>query len=231
MRARVVVLFMGLLVAACGSPTGTVSSEPTVVASSAEASRAPAESASAPTASAGAFTVCPSAAEGPTCPLPPGDYTAPVHDAFSFKIDEAGWQEERQVAGEFETRIVLSRTDEPGQRLTFLSGLTGAASPAIVNAAAFAVAGFKAGQPTDVTISGTPAQYIDLEPVGAQAAATVTIDDQTVTLEPDRRYRFTLAKIPMDQEAATVIIVTEAPTDTFATFVQTADKVVQSVRF
>jgi hypothetical protein len=96
--------------------------------------------------------------------------------------------------------------------------------------AAFVVAGFNAGQPTDVTISGTPAQYIELEPAGAQEASSVTIDGQTIALEPDRRYRFTLAKIPMDQEAATVIIVTEAPVEMFPTFVTVADRLFQTVK-
>lgn len=236
MPTRVVIVLVALGLAACASPaastlsTAAVPSTPSETQSSAPTSVASAPS-SAPSASAGVFTVCPTAAEGPTCPLPPGDYTAAVHDAFSFKIEDAGWQEERQVSGEFETRVVLSRTDDPTQRLTFLSGRTGATSPALVDAAAFAVAGFTAGQPTDLTISGTPAQSIELEPAGAAAAANLTLDDQTITLEPDRRYRFTLAKIPMMDEAATVFIVTEAPPEQFTSFVQMADKVLQSVKF
>jgi hypothetical protein len=230
-------LVLAFLLAGCASPQATATSAPTIaIAATPAAASAPATSAapaspSPSSGSVGAFSVCPTAAEGPLCPLPPGDYTVAVHDQFSFSISEAGWQEERQLAGEFATHVVLSRIDDPSQRMTFLSGQTGVASPAVVSAAAFAVAGFKAGQPTDVTVSETPAQYIDLEPSGATAPATVTVDSQSVTIAPDRRYRFTVAKIPMDQEAATVIVVAEAPVDKFSTFVTMSDKVVQSIKF
>jgi hypothetical protein len=160
-----------------------------------------------------------------------GKYTAAVHDAFSFSIPEAGWQEERAVAGEFDTRLVLSRIDDPRQRVTFLSGQTGPASPATVNPADFAIAGFKAGQPTDVKIAGTAAQFIDLEPAGAEADSSATIENRSIRIEPDRRYRFTVAKIPMLEEAATVIMVTEAPVDTFETFLKAADGLLQTVSF
>jgi hypothetical protein len=154
-----------------------------------------------------------------------------VHDPFTFSIAEAGWQEERAAAGEFETRVVLSRVDDPQQRLTFLSGSTGPAGPVNLDPAAFDIPGLKAGQPTDITISGIPGKYIDLEPDGAGAASSVSIDTQTIPVDPGRAYRFTIVRIPMDQEAATVMMVTEAPADAFATFVALADEVIRSVEF
>jgi hypothetical protein len=182
-------------------------------------------------AGAGKFTVCPQAVDGPICPLPPGKYTAAVHDSFAFSIPEVGWQEERAVAGEFDTRVVLSRVDDPTNRVTFLSGLTGPASPVTIDAATFAVPGFTIGSPQDVQIAGTAAKSIELAPAGASAATSITIENQSIRLEPDRRYRFTLAKIGMMEEAATVIIVTEAPADEFSAFVPAADAVLQTVSF
>jgi len=241
MFARLAVAVVGLFAAACaGSPQAAGTSAPTAASTppSAAPSSAPASaaaSAPAPPATAvageGVFTICPTAVPEPLCPLPPGKYTAKVHDPFSFSIPVTGWQEERAVAGEFDTRIVLSRVAEPLQRVSFLSGLTGPASPAAIDPAAFSIPGFKAGQPTDVTIAGTAAKSIDLEPAGAEAASSVTIENQTIRIEPDRRYRFTVARIPMMEEAATVIMVTEAPINTFATFVTMADGVLRTVAF
>lgn len=240
MRITLVIgwLAVGLL-AGCGtsrtpvSPAPSASPEPITSAAPA-ASPAPASSvaSASPTSSAaGAFTVCPTQVDGPVCPIPPGDYTAAVHDRFSFSISEDGWQEERQQSAEFATRIVLSRVDDPDLRLTFLSGPTGPTSPVDWGASAIAPAGFTAGQPVDVTISGTRAQYVDFVAAGAKAPATLTVDDVSLSVEPGRSYRLTLAKIPMDQESAIVLMVTEAPTDTFASFLTMADSVVKSVKF
>jgi hypothetical protein len=179
----------------------------------------------------GKFTVCPAAGSEPTCPLTPGKYTVAVHDQFTFSIPDAGWQEERAVADEFETRVALSRVDDSAQRVTFLSGETGPTSPATIDPAAFAIQGFKAGQPTDIKIAGTAAQFIDLEPAGAQTASSVRIENQTIRIEPDRRYRFTVAKIPMMEEAATFIVVTEAPLDRFDAFLTTADQLLGTLGF
>jgi hypothetical protein len=165
------------------------------------------------------------------CPLPPGDYTASVHDSFSFTIDEAGWQEERQQSAEFATRIRLSRVDDPDLRLTFMSGATGPTAPVDLGAIKLAPAGFTVGQPVDVTISGTQAQSVDVLSDNAQAPANLTIDDANLSLEPDRSYRITVAKIPMGQEAATVVTVAEASDQKFAAFMPMADSVVKSVRF
>jgi hypothetical protein len=239
MRTTLVIgsLAFGLLVG-CGTsatpvpPAASASSEPSA---SAVPATSPASSdvatASPSSSSAGSFTVCPTAVDGPVCPLPPGDYVAAVHDQFSFSISEDGWQEERQPSAEFATRIALSRVDDPDLRLTFLSGSTGPTSPVDLGASAVAPPGFTASQPVDVTISGTAAQYLDLVSAGAQAPATLDIDDASLSIEPDRSYRLTLAKIPMDQEAATVLMVTEAPAEEFATFVPMADAVIKSVEF
>jgi hypothetical protein len=115
--------------------------------------------------------------------------------------------------------------------VTFLSGETGPTSPATIDPAAFAIQGFKAGQPTDIKIAGTAAQFIDLEPAGAQTASAVRIENQTIRIEPDRRYRFTVAKIPMMEEAATFIVVTEAPLDRFDAFLTTADQLLGTLGF
>jgi hypothetical protein len=175
--------------------------------------------------------VCPTAVDGPVCPLPPGDYVAAVHDRFGFSIAEGGWQEERQPSGEFENRIVLSRVEDPGLRLTFHPGPTGPTSPVDLGATPIAPAGFTVGEPVDLTISGTEAQYRDLVSAGAQAPAALTVGDVSLSIEPERSYRVTLAKIPMDQESATLVMVTEAPADKFAAFVTMADTVVRSVKF
>jgi hypothetical protein len=246
MTTRSAIVLAGCLVAGCGAPQAVAPSEqalasasPTTAASASAASEqttpTPPATAASPLPTAepgtGAFTVCPKAVDGPVCPLPPAKYTAAVHDQFTFSIPEAGWQEERAVAGEFETRVVLSRVDDADQRLTFLSGQTGPTSPAAVDPAAFAIPGFKAGQPTPIKIAGTAAEYIDLEPAGAQGASAVTIETQTIRIEPDRRYRFTVARIPMMEEAATVIMVTEAPVASFSTFLPAADAVLETVGF
>jgi hypothetical protein len=179
----------------------------------------------------GRFSVCTTAGSKPACALAPATYTAAVHDPFHFSIAEAGWQEEAAVAGEDETRVILSRVDDAALRVSFLSGDTTLASPAKVDPAAFAIRGFKAGKPTDVTFAGTAAQSIDLEPDGATKASAIHIESQTIRIEPDRRYRFTIAKIPMDQEAATFIVVTEAPPDRFETFLGTAGQLLETVGF
>jgi hypothetical protein len=231
-------LAVGLL-AGCGTsptsvpPAASVSSEPSTAAvpeSPAPAS-SPVATASSASSPGGSFTVCPTPVDGPVCPLPPGDYVAAVHDQFGFSISESGWQEERQQSAEFATLIVLSRVDDPDLRLTFLSGPTGPTSPVDLGATTIAPPGFTAGQPVDLTISGTEAQYLDLVSAGAQAPAPLNIGDVSLSVEPDRSYRLTLAKIPMEQESATVVMVTEAPADNFATFVTMADAVVRSVKF
>lgn len=209
------------------TPSSPIQSSPTP---SAAAPSAPTPSAPGPSGSAGAFTICPTSPQGQTCPLSPGLFTAAVHDAFSFSIAEDGWQEEQAAAREFETRIVLSRVDDPRQRVTFLSGQTGPAARPLIDPAAFDIAGFTVGPPTDASISGVSGQSVNIEPAGTQASS-VTIEGQTVQLEPDRRYRITLARIPMIEESATVIMVTEAPLDLFATFVTMSDRVLQTVEF
>lgn len=235
--ARLFLVAMLLLVAACG-PNAAPSQVTTMPTPSVGPTtpRPPSPSASAlsadePSGSGGAFTVCATAVQTSACPLQPSSYTAAVHDQFSFSISEAGWQEERAVAGEFDTRVVLSRVDEPRQRLSFLSGPTGPTSPVVVDPAALIAPGFKVGQPTAVLIGGTQAVSIDIEPAGARDASSVTIETQKIRLEPDHKYRVTVSRIPMDQEAATLIMVTESPVDTFATFVTTAERVLQTVRF
>jgi hypothetical protein len=239
MRTTLMIGCLAVLLAGCGTaptsapPAASASSGPSTsaVAQSPTPTASPVATPSAASSSGGSFTVCPTPADGPVCPLPPGDYVAAVHDRFGFSISEGGWQEERQQVAEFATRIVLSRVDDPDQRLTFLSGPTGPTSPVDLGASAIAPTGFTAGQPVDLTISGTEAQYVDVVSAGAQAPATLTIDDVSLSLEPDRSYRVTLAKIPMDQESAIVLMVTEAPADKFATFVSMADAVVKSVKF
>lgn len=241
MRTTLVIgsLVVGLFTG-CGTsqtavpPAPSASSTPST-SSAPAASPAPASSAvttASPTSSAaGAFTVCPTPIDGPVCPLPPGDYTAEVHDRFSFSISEDGWLEERQQTAEFATRIVLTRVDDPDLRLTFLSGPTGPTSPVDLGASPIAPAGFTVGPPVDVTISGTEAQYIDLVSDLGQTPAPLNIDGVSLSLTPDRSYRLTLAKIPMDQESATLVIVTEAPRPKFASFVTLADAVVKSIKF
>jgi hypothetical protein len=229
-----------LLTSGCGMTTtsasvaGSVAPSPTEVASTApSATVTPAVSAPAPTpdASDAAFHVCPATTETPTCPLAVGAYSTATHDLVGFSIAEEGWQEEPTAAGEFETRVVVSRVEDPSQRLTFLSGPTGPATPVALDPSDFDADGFKAGQPVAVAIAGTAAQAIDVAPDGAQAPASVTIEGQYVPLEPDRRYRFTVAKIGMGEEAATVIMVTEAPAGAFDSFSQKADQVLESVTF
>jgi hypothetical protein len=146
-------------------------------------------------------------------------------------IADAGWQEERAESGEFATRIVLSRVDDRRQRLTFISGVTGPTSPVVIDPAVLSLPGFKVGQPTAVTVGGTQALSVDFEPGGAQAVGVVAIEGKVLRLEPNRHYRVTVAKIPMDQEAAALFMVAEAPVDLFGSFAILADRVVQSVNF
>jgi len=243
LRALVGIAGMVVLTSGCATATtpsvavvASVAPSAIVVVSAAPTPAAtavptPAAAVPTPAASGATFHACSPAPKTATCLLKPDSYTTASHDSFEFSIAEDGWQEERTVAGEFETRVVISRVKDPRQRLSFLSGPTGLTAPVAIDPTHFNIPGFKAGQPTDITISGTAAQYIDLEPAGAKAASSVSIEGQTITVEPDRRYRFTVAKIPMDQEAATVIMVTEAPADMFGTFVTMADKVVLAVKF
>ncbi len=215
-------------------PAPSASSTPSTSAAPAE-SPAPASSAvttASPTSSSGgSFTVCPTDIGGPVCPLPPGDYTAEVHDRFSFSLSDDGWREERQQSTEFATRIVLEWAVDVDLRLTFISGPTGPTSPVDLGASPIAPAGFTAGQPVDVTISGTEAQYLDLVSAGGQTPASLDIDGVSLSLAPDQSYRLTLVKIPMGQESATLVIVTEAPAHKFANLVKVADPVVRSVKF
>ena len=242
MRTGVAIVLSAFLLAGCAAPQATEPAAPTVGAtasvatpaaatSSAPSRTAPAPPEPEPSGAAGQFTVCPTPVDAPQCPLEPGPYTVAVHDPFSFSITDAGWQEERATAAEFESRVVLSRVDAPLQRLTFLSGDTGPAAPASLDPATFDLPGFTAGEVTDITISGTPAKYIDLELSSGQPASALTIESQTIRIEPDQHYRFTVAKIPMMEEAATVIMVTEAPVDAFPSFVTMADQVLETVRF
>ena len=221
------------------APSLTATSTPIPSASatplpSAEPSPSPAEIpqySAEPLATTGKFTICPSAVPGPTCPLKPGPYTAAVHDQFSLAIQDLGWQEERAESGEFSTRIVLSRVEDRRQRLTFISGETGPNTPVVIDVPAANPSGFKIGQPNAVTIGGTQALSIDVDPAGGSKPWIAFIENKTLRLEPNRDYRVTVAKIPMDQEAAALFMVAEAPVDLFATFVTVSDRVLQSVKF
>lgn len=250
MRAALVIGCLAIGLSACGtSPTSVPpaasaspepsasavpeSSEPSVsaTAESPASASSPSPSASAATRLPG-FTVCPKQVDGPACPLPRGEYTAEVHDGFSFSISEDGWWEERQPSAEFGTTMVLEWYYDVSQRLTFLSGPTRPTSPVDLGASFVAPAGFTASQPVDTMISGTEAQYLDLVPAGGETPASLNIDGAIFPIMfSDKSYRLTLAKIPMGQEAATLVIVTEAIHDKFANFVQTADAVIRSVKF
>jgi hypothetical protein len=243
MRSRGIILVLVTLIAGCGSPAASQPAAPTIASVAPSATSAPSTSApsapqATPVATASAspsgqatFRLCPSPSQEATCPLPPGDYVAQVHDSFSVTIADPGWQEEPAVAGEFETRVILSRIDDPSQKVTFLSGPTGPAGPVVLDPTAFQVTGFTAGIPADVKVSGTAARSIELQPSDAAAGASVTIEDQTVTLDPAKRYRITLAKIPMGEEAASFFIVTEAPVASYPPFLPLADRVLAGVKF
>ena len=240
-RCVIIALLAALAVACGGSPASPIpaessSSVPTastsVVASASSVASSP-SLASAPAGSngTGVFTICPTDASGSTCPLQAGSYEAEVHDRFGLSIPDAGWQEERASADEFETRIVLSRVDDASQRLTFLSGTTGPMTPAAIDPGSFAIPGYKASGPVAITIGGTDAVSLVLRPDGATSGAAVTIEGRSIPIEPDRRYRFTVARIPMGEEAATLIMVTEAPAAAFDAFAPLAEGVLESIRF
>ncbi len=125
---------------------------------------------------------------------------------------------------------MLSRADAPEQRLTFLSGQTGPADRPLLNTETFVIAGFKVAPPTDVQLSGTSGQSVEIEPTGAEVGV-VNIEGRAIKLEPDRRYRITLTRIPMGGESATVIAVAESPPDRYESFTEMVDKVLLSLDF
>jgi hypothetical protein len=208
-------------------PPAATSSTPSPVVSSGSATS---PSSPSPATSSSALTVCPTPIDGATCPLPPGEYTARVHDPFTLLIDDDGWQEEPAAAGEFETRVVLSRADAPEQRLTFLSGQTGPAERPLPDMGSIQIPGFAIERPIDVEVSGASGQSVEIEPTGTEGGV-LDIEGQAIELKPDRRYQLTITRVPMGEESATLIAVAESPLDEYEAFVEMAAKLVLSLDF
>lgn len=189
----------------------------------------PSPASGAPTAeaaSAGArlsLTTC-----NETCPLALGTYNAPVHDPFTITIEDGGWQQEPADGSD---EVLLSRTDNPTERLIFYPGPTGALADVEGLARLFETTPeVELGQPSTVTIGGAPAVEGDATPTGSQPTSLL-LAGNTIEVQPDRAYRFTVAQASMLEEGALHLIVTEAPSEDLAQFLPLADKILETLSF
>lgn len=219
---------LALLLVGCGSSVSISSPSPVP---SQEAPASAAASASVPSSRAEGFILCPSASTGATCPLPPGEYTAGIHDAFMLTIKDAGWQEERgEGPSVMEPTIILSRIDAPDQRLLIDTGQTSqlldeAAMAALLDG----TAAFQQGAPSPTEVGGASGFQVDLAPT---EAGTISVRGAgAYELKPDHRYRVAALQLPMIAESGIKVIVIEAPTAGFDAFAPLADAVLQTVRF
>lgn len=161
-----------------------------------------------------------------TCPLEPGIYQAPFHDSFAIAIEDSGWQQE---PAQQEDVVVLSRTDDAQQRLTFYPGQTSALADAAGLANRIKSPALQLGEVETISIGGAPAVQVDAT---ATAAAEVTVIlGPALELQPGLSYRITVAQEPMNEEGALHVFVAEAPTDRAEQFLALADRILQTLTF
>jgi hypothetical protein len=197
----------------------------------ATASPAPSVAAATPTPGAAAFTICKTPAATASCPLPPGDYSAAIHDAFTLSIADSGWQEERSaVAIDDEPTVVLTRTDDPTQRLSIDTGPTSVVlDPTAVEGMIGAAAAFQSSAPVPATVGGANGYQVDLAPTKTERIAIGDIG--TFDFEAGHRYRLMVLQLPMGQESAQKVIVIDSPAASFDAFAPLASKVLETVQF
>jgi hypothetical protein len=160
--------------------------------------------------------------------LAPGIYHAPFHDPITITIEDRGWQQEPAVGSDV---VVLSRTSDPQERLTFYPGPTGN----ILDAAGLAsllqeAPGIQLSQTRTLSIGGAPAVEVDATATGSQPIS-LSVAEQNIELQPNRAYRITVAQAPMAQEGALHLIVAEAPKDESAQFLPFADRILKTLGF
>jgi hypothetical protein len=245
MNRTIGAVVLGLLVASCGSsnstspPPSASSAAPstsaalaTPSASVAVASVAPTPAAATPTPGPAVFTICktPGGATA-SCPLPPGEYDAAIHDAFKLTIADSGWQEERSpIAVDDEPTVVLARTDDPTQRLSIDTGPTRELlDPTQIDKLVDAAAAFRSSPLVPVTVGSAIGSQVDL---AASKAERITIGDiGTYDFEAGHRYRLMVLQLPMGQESGQKVIIIDSPAATFDAFVPLATKVLDTVQF
>jgi hypothetical protein len=197
----------------------------------ATASPAPSVAAATPTPGAAAFTICKTPAATASCPLPPGDYSAAIHDAFTLTIADSGWQEERSAAAvDDEPTVVLARTDDPTQRLSIDTGPTSVVlDPTAVAGLIGAAAAFQSSAPVQATVGGANGYQADLAPTKPER---ITIGDiGTFDFEAGHRYRLMVLQLPMGQESGQKVIIIDSPDASFDAFAPLASKVLETVQF
>lgn len=222
-----------LVLAACGgagspTPASSVPSQEAPVATTAPAS--PAAAASVAPATPEGYLFCPAATTADTCPLPPGEYKADIHDSFTLTIPDAGWQEIRAEGVSFEQALVLSRVDAPDQRLVIQSGPTGLRlDDAAMAAMLDHTTAIQVAAPSAAEIGGAPGFQVDLAPT---ERGTVLVGGAGgVDVEANHRYRLAALQQLMDQESALKIILIDAPPAGFDSFAPLADAVLHSLKF
>jgi hypothetical protein len=163
-----------------------------------------------------------------TCPLVPGTYNAPFHDPFTITIQDQGWQQEPADGSDV---VELSRTDDRSERLTFYPGPTGALADVEGMGRLFETTSeVELSEPRTVSIGGAPAVEVDATPTGSQPTSLV-LAGNTIEIQPDRAYRFTVAQAPMLEEGAVHLIVTEASKQDLEQFLPLADKILGTLSF
>ena len=192
-----------------GTPPSPVSSSPTAEATSA--------------GRPSSLTTC-----NETCPLAPGTYGADFHDPITITIEDEGWQLEPADGSDV---VLVTRTEDPSQRVTFYPGPTGALADVEGLARLFQTTPeIDLSEPRTISIGGAPAVEVDATPTGSQAAS-LSLAGNAIEVQPDRAYRFTLAQAPMLEEGALHLIVTEAPTSDLVQFLPLADRILATLRF
>lgn len=246
MRRVTSAIALAVLVAGCGgsgaSPTPSVPIQSTApspagapatasAATSAAATAAPSAAALPSTPPETAFTLCPSPGTGPTCPLTPSDYTAAIHDAFTLTIADAGWQEERGPVGtNDEPTVILSRVDDPAQRVVIDTGPTREVlDPTDISSMLAGLASAQASAPVPATVGGANGLQVDLAPTAVLEAPIGEVG--TYAFQPGHRYRVMALQLGMGQESGQKVIIVDAPTGSFDAFLPSATKVLSSLQF
>ena len=160
-----------------------------------------------------------------TCPLGPGMYQAQFHDPFAIAIEDSGWQQE---PGHGADVVVLSRTDDPQQRLTFYPAQTIALADAADLASRIKSPALPLGDVRTTSIGGAPAVQVDVTPTAV--AKVAVMGGPALQLQPGLSDRITVAQEPMSEEGALHVIVAEAPIDR-AEFLALADRILQTLTF
>jgi hypothetical protein len=222
MMQLVVLALSGLVFVGCGA------------AASASPSPAPsaAGSASGATGPAHRLFDCHAASEPFACPLSPGLYVAEIHDRFSLKIKDPGWQEGRTNPEDLqdqEPTLLLNRIADPNQRLMIDTGPTG---PNVSDTQLLPdVTSLQMGPPAPVRIGSTTGFQVDLAPTNSMELSVPVVPNTGFQLEPGNTYRLIVTQLPMGDESGIKLILISSPTAAWSAFLPLADAVVETLQF